>query len=125
MIPVLLDAGLRVVAPDLVGFGRSDKPVERSDYPYARHVAWMRAVLLEGLALRDVTFVGQDWGGLVGFSDSDPITRGGEWAFHKRVPGAAGRHHVTLTGGGHFLQEDVGPQFAKVVADFVAGTAHG
>lgn len=216
MIPVLLDVGLRVVAPDLVGFGRSDKPVERSDYTYARHVAWMRAALLEGLVLPDVTFVGQDWGGLVGlrlvaenperfsriviantglptgehpmsdaflawqrysqetpdfkvgrivsggcvtpmapevvaaydapfpddrykagarvfpalvptrpedsaaaanraawevlsgwekpfltaFSDSDAITRGGEQIFQKRVPGAAGRHHVTLTGGG-------------------------
>ncbi len=240
MIPVLLDAGLRVVAPDLVGFGRSDKPVQRSDYTYARHVAWMRAALLEELALRDVTLVGQDWGGLIGlrlvaenpdrfsrivlantglptgehpmseaflawqrysqqspdlkvgrivssgcvtpmppevaaaydapfpddrykagarvfptlvptrpddpaaaanraawevlsrwekplltaFSDSDPITRGGERVFHKRVPGAVGHHHVSLTGGGHFLQEDVGPQFAKVIADFVAGTAH-
>jgi len=49
-----------------VGFGRSDKPVERSDYTYARHVAWMRAALLEELVLRDVTFLGQDWGGLVG-----------------------------------------------------------
>ncbi len=62
---------------------------------------------------------------LTAFSDSDPITRGGERVFHKRVPGAAGRHHVTLTGGGHFLQEDAGPQFAKEVADFVEGTAHG
>lgn len=66
MIPVLLDASLRVIAPDLVGFGRSDKPVQPSDYTYARHVAWMLAALLEELALQDVTFVGQDWGGLVG-----------------------------------------------------------
>ena len=241
MIPVLLDASLRVIAPDLVGFGRSDKPVQPSDYTYARHVAWMLAALLEELALQDVTFVGQDWGGLVGlrlvaenperfsriviantglptgehpmseaflawqrysqetpdfkvgrivsggcvtpmapevvaaydapfpddrykagapvfptlvptrpdgpaaaanraawevlsrwekpfltaFSDSDAITRGGEQVFQKRVPGAAGRSHVTLTGGGHFLQEDVGPQFAQVIAGFVADPAPG
>jgi len=66
MIPVLVAAGLRCVAPDLVGFGRSDKPAERSDYTYARHVEWMRAALLDRLDLRDVTLVGQDWGGLVG-----------------------------------------------------------
>ena len=42
MIPVLTGAGLQVVAPDLVGFGRSDKPTERSDYTFARHVEWMR-----------------------------------------------------------------------------------
>jgi haloalkane dehalogenase len=238
MIPVLVEAGLRVVAPDLVGFGRSDKPVERSDYTYARHVEWMRQALLDQLALDGVTFVGQDWGGLVGlrlvaenpdrfarvvvantglptgdqpmsdaflawqrysqdtpdfrvgqivsggcatplapevvaaydapfpddsykagarvfptlvptapddpaaeanravwkalsawdkpfltaFSDSDAITRGGDEVFRKLVPGAAEREHVTLAGGGHFLQEDVGPQFARVVADFVAAT---
>jgi haloalkane dehalogenase len=66
MIPVLVDAGLRCVAPDLVGFGRSDKPTEPGDYTYGRHVAWMRQALLEALDLRDVTLVGQDWGGLVG-----------------------------------------------------------
>ncbi len=66
MIPVLAGAGLRCVAPDLVGFGRSDKPAERSDYSYARHVEWMRAALLDELDLHDVTLVGQDWGGLIG-----------------------------------------------------------
>jgi haloalkane dehalogenase len=66
MIPVLTAAGLRCVAPDLVGFGRSDKPTERADYSYARHVEWMRAALFDALDLRDVTFVGQDWGGLIG-----------------------------------------------------------
>jgi haloalkane dehalogenase len=66
MIPVLVDAGLRCVAPDLVGFGRSDKPTDRSAYSYARHVAWMREALFDRLDLRDVTLVGQDWGGLVG-----------------------------------------------------------
>src|SRR6266540_7571770 len=45
MIPVLVEAGLRCVAPDLVGFGRSDKPAGQDDYTYARHVMWMRAAL--------------------------------------------------------------------------------
>jgi haloalkane dehalogenase len=66
MIPVLTAAGLRCVAPDLVGFGRSDKPTERAAYTYARHVEWMRAALFDELDLRDVTLVGQDWGGLIG-----------------------------------------------------------
>src|ERR1700677_3022908 len=66
MIPVLTAAGLQAVAPDLVGFGRSDKPAERSDYTYARHVAWMREFLFDRLDLSDVTLVCQDWGGLIG-----------------------------------------------------------
>jgi haloalkane dehalogenase len=65
-VPVLLDAGFRVVAPDLVGFGRSDKPVRDEDYTYARHVEWMRSALFDALDLRDVTLVCQDWGGLIG-----------------------------------------------------------
>ena len=66
MIPTLVDAGHRVIAPDLVGFGRSDKPTEQSDYTYARHVEWMRQLLFDHLDLRGVTYFGQDWGGLVG-----------------------------------------------------------
>jgi haloalkane dehalogenase len=65
MIPVLVDAGLRAVAPDLPGFGRSDKPARRTDYTYQRHVDWMTA-WLEAVDLRDATLVGQDWGGLIG-----------------------------------------------------------
>jgi haloalkane dehalogenase len=238
MIPVLVDEDLRCVAPDLVGFGRSDKPSEQADYTYARHVEWMRQALLDRLDLRDVTLVGQDWGGLIGlrlvgehperfarvvvantglptgehpmsdaflawqkfsqesphfpigrivdggctsdlpaevvaaydapfpddtftagarifpslvptspddpaaaanrsawealarfdrpvltaFSDGDPITAGGDRVFQRTVPGAQGRDHVTIAGGGHFLQEDRGPELARVVADFVAGT---
>ena len=238
MIPVLLDAGLRVVAPDLVGFGRSDKPAELSDYSYARHVEWMRSAVLDELGLTGITLVGQDWGGLIGlrlvaehperfarvvvantglptgdvpmsdaflawqqfaqtaprfevgrivangtvgdlpaevvaaydapfpddsykagarafpglvptrphdpasaanrdawtslarweqpfltaFSDQDPITGGGDRIFHKLVPGAAGMPHTTLRGGGHFLQEDVGPELARVVADLITAT---
>ena len=66
MIPVLADAGLRVVAPDMIGFGRSDKPAAARAHTYGRHLAWMRALLVDHLALRDVTLVGQDWGGLLG-----------------------------------------------------------
>jgi haloalkane dehalogenase len=238
VIPVLLDAGLRVVAPDLVGFGRSDKPAEPSDYTYARHVEWMRAAVLDELGLTGITLVGQDWGGLIGlrlvaehpdrfarvvvantglptgdspmsdaflawqrfaqtapqfevgrivsngtvselrpevvavydapfpddsykagarafpalvptrpddpasdanraawqalatwrkpfltaFSDGDPITGGGDRVFQKLVPGADGMPHTTLQGGGHFLQEDVGPELARLVVDLVAAT---
>lgn len=238
MVPVLTAAGLRVVAPDLVGFGRSDKPARQDDYTYARHAGWLREALFDRLDLRDVTLVCQDWGGLLGlrlvgehpdrfarvvaantglptgdhpmseaflawqrfaasaeafdvsriigngtvtdlppevlaaydapfpddsykagarvfpslvptrpddpaaaanraaweglqrfdkpfltaFSDGDPITGGGDRVFQKLVPGAQGREHVTLPGGGHFLQEDVGPQLARVVVDLVAAT---
>ena len=65
MIPVFVEAGFRVIAPDFVGFGRSDKPTEVDDYTYARHVAWMSA-WLEGLDLRDLNLFCQDWGGLIG-----------------------------------------------------------
>ncbi len=237
MIPVLTAAGLRCVAPDLVGFGRSDKPTERADYTYARHVEWMRAALFDALDLHDVTLVCQDWGGLIGlrlvgehpdrfarvvtantflptgdtppgeaflnwqqfsqtvddfavgfivsmgchtkpadavaaaydapfpddtykagarqfpmlvptspddpaaaanrsawetlrawtkpfltaFSDKDAITRGGDRAFQRDVPGCAGQPHTTIEGGGHFLQEDEGPALARVVAGWIAG----
>ena len=238
MVPVLSAAGLRVVAPDLVGFGRSDKPADRRDYTYARHVEWMRAALFDGLDLRDVTLVCQDWGGLIGlrlvaehperfrrvavantglptgderateafmnwqrfsqeaptlpvgrivdggtvtelppevvaaydapfpdesykegarqfpalvptrpddpaseanrrawkvlrtfdrpllcaFSDADPITRGADRQFTRSVPGASGQPHVTISGAGHFLQEDKGEELARVVVDFIDRT---
>jgi haloalkane dehalogenase len=235
MVPVLLDAGLRVVVPDLVGFGRSDKPTRDDDYTYARHVEWMRSSLFDELDLHDVVLVCQDWGGLIGlrllaehpdrfghvvaantglpdgtrrlpeswwafhefvqrtpdlpigllvssgcaepmaqdvvaaydapfptveskagarrfpslipqslddpatpdnqrawevlhrletpfltaFSDKDPITAGGERYLQKSIPGAQGQPHVTIEGGGHFLQEDRGPQLAQVVVDWL------
>ncbi|HWE56244.1 MAG TPA: haloalkane dehalogenase [Acidimicrobiales bacterium] len=235
MIPVLVAGGLRCIAPDLVGFGRSDKPTERGDYTYARHVEWMRELLLDHVDIADATLVGQDWGGLVGlrlvaehpdrfarvvvantglptgdghptdaflawqrfsqetevfpvgfiinggcrtdltpeviaaydapfpdesfkagarqfpvlvptapddpaadanrqawtvldgwdkpfltaFSDEDPITAGGFAVFQRRVPGASGRDHPTVKGGGHFLQEDKGPDLARIVTQFV------
>jgi haloalkane dehalogenase len=237
MIPVLTDAGHRCVAPDLVGFGRSDKPAARTDYTYQRHVDWMTAWLTAN-GLDGLTLVCQDWGGLIGlrlvaampdrfrrvvaantflptgdrhpgdaflawqkfsqevpefptgriinggcttdlsddviaaydapfpdesykegarqfpllvptrpddpsseanraawdalarferpflcaFSDSDAITAGGDRALKDAIPGAAGQPHTTIVGGGHFLQEDRGPELAAVVASFVAGT---
>lgn len=237
MIPILAEAGHRVIAPDLVGFGRSDKPTEQGDYTYARHVEWMRALLFDRLDLRGITLFGQDWGGLVGlrllaldpdryarvaigntglptghgpaseaflkwqkfsqtapefpigmlingatttdldpaviaaydapfpddsykagarifpslvptspddpasadniaawkvlenfdrpfllcFSDSDPITRGGDAPFMAKVPGTEGQAHTTIEGGGHFLQEDRGPELARLLVDFIGG----
>ena len=238
MIPVLVDAGFRAVAPDLVGFGRSDKPTPRTEYTYARHVEWMRELLFDRLDLHDVTLVCQDWGGLIGlrlvgehpdrfarvvaantylptgdtdpgeafrawrtfsqeveefptgaivnmgcttdlaheviaaydapfpdqtyvegarqfpllvpaepddpataanraawsvleqfekpfltaFSDGDPITAGAHRSLQERIPGARGREHVTIGGGGHFLQEDRGPELAAAVVAFVRAT---
>lgn len=238
MIPTIVAAGHRVIAPDLVGFGRSDKPTQMDDYTYARHVQWMQQVLIGHLDLHDITFFGQDWGGLVGlrvltadpdrfarvvigntglptglnrpskaflawqhfsqtaesfpiggivnggcartldpaeiaaydapfpddsytagarifpslvpttpdspgatdnqaawtvletfdrpflcaFSDSDPVTAGGEKPFVERVPGAAGREHVTIAGAAHFLQEDAPQQLADVIVAFIAAT---
>src|ERR1700761_1212264 len=66
VIPVRAGAGLRAIAPDLIGFGRSDKPAEVADHTYARHVEWIRALAFDALGLSGVTLVGQDWGGLIG-----------------------------------------------------------
>ncbi len=65
VIPHLTAAGMRVIAPDLVGYGKSDKPAAREDYSYERQVEWMGA-WLEANNLRGITFFGQDWGGLIG-----------------------------------------------------------
>jgi len=65
MIPPLVSAGHRVIAPDLIGFGKSDKPTRQDDYSYARHVDWMTQ-FIEILDLRDITLFGQDWGSLIG-----------------------------------------------------------
>ncbi|MFQ5680093.1 MAG: haloalkane dehalogenase [Gemmatimonadota bacterium] len=235
MIPEFVAAGYRAVAPDLVGFGRSDKPAYRRDYSYQRHVDWMRA-WLDQVGLRDMTLVCQDWGALIGlrlvaeepnrfarvvvangalptgegrlplvfrawrafaawspwfpigrivaagcrhplsraeraaydapfpgerykqgarafpalvptsvkdpavtanrrawdvlsswekpfltaFSDGDPIMRGLDRVFQRRVPGARGQPHTTIRNAGHFLQEDRGPELARVVLEFIA-----
>ena len=65
MMPPLLEAGFRVLVPDLVGFDRSDKPTSRDDYTYQRHVDWM-AAWLDQAGPDDVTLFAQDWGGLIG-----------------------------------------------------------
>ncbi|MFI7224341.1 haloalkane dehalogenase [Nonomuraea angiospora] len=66
VMPELAAAGLRAIAVDLIGFGRSDKPADQAEHTYARHVEWTRALLFDALALSRVTVVGQDWGGLIG-----------------------------------------------------------
>jgi len=65
-IRALADAGYRVIAPDLVGMGMSDKPSEMADYTVARHVAWMRALIVDELDLRNLALVLHDWGGIIG-----------------------------------------------------------
>ncbi len=65
MIPPLADAGNRVLAPDLIGFGRSDKPSRIEDYTYLRHIEWLTS-WFERLNLKDVTLFVQDWGSLIG-----------------------------------------------------------
>ena len=268
MVPHLTQAGLRVVAPDLVGFGRSDKPANVDDYTYAQHVDWLDQWFV-GRDLKDVTLFCQDWGGLLGlrvvarhperfrrlvisntglpdsnrvpaqmseylgqawsqipvpdartvskrfasgapdaflywvkyaaeapdfsvrsvfgalsgikddrilngydapfpdatylagarkfpslvpllphhqpdreandkawavletfdrpvltaFSDRDPVTRGGEVEFQKRIAGAKGRTHVTVQGAGHFLQEEKPVEIAGAIIEFIEQTS--
>jgi haloalkane dehalogenase len=237
MVAPIVAAGHRVIAPDLVGFGRSDKPARREDYSYQSHVDWLTGVLV-GLDLQRITLFCQDWGGLLGlrlvaenegrfarvvasntylptgdervgeaflawqkfsqevpvfpvgrivasgcakpvgddvaraydapfpdesykagarqfpllvptrpddpasaanraawevlgrwekpfltaFGDSDPITRGGDKRLQERIPGARGQAHVTVKGGGHFVQEDCGEELAGIVVGFIAAT---
>lgn len=264
MIPLLVDSGFRVIAPDLIGFGKSDKPSDIDDYSYQSHVDWMNQ-WFRALDISDVTLMCQDWGGLIGlrvvadnvdrfarlviantglpssktitsemsemmgnlyptipvpnaamvqeqfasgspgaflfwvkyaaespdfsagevfgilsgiedqavldgytaphpddtyiagarkfpslvpilphhqpdrdandkawevlekfekpvltaFSDSDPVTKGGETAFQERIPGAKNVEHVTIKGGGHFLQEDCPEQLSEAIINFV------
>jgi haloalkane dehalogenase len=65
MIPLFVAGGYRAVAPDLIGFGKSDKPTQREDYSYQRHVDWVYQ-FIEALDLKDITLVCQDWGSLLG-----------------------------------------------------------
>lgn len=91
IIAGLAARGRRVIAPDLVGFGRSDKPAKRTDYTYERHVAWMSA-WLTGLDLKGVTLFCQDWGGLVGLRLVA--------AFPERFAGVVAANTGLPTGGG-------------------------
>src|SRR5262249_40120192 len=86
VMPVLAGAGLRAIAADLVGFGRSDKPAEVGDHSFARDGEWIRGLAFDHLDLRGLTVVGQDWGGLIGLrlggGKPRPVGRGG--AAHTR-----------------------------------------
>lgn len=105
VVPVLVERGIRVVAPDNIGFGRSDKPARNTDYTFARHVAWMRS-LVTRLDLRDITLVAQDWGGPIGFSvlAAEPGRFAGVVAantiLHTADPALAGRLTWALHGEG-------------------------
>ena len=102
MIPVCVAAGHRVIAPDLIGFGKSDKPAHRGDYTYARHVAWVGA-LVRRLDLREITLFCQDWGSLIGLrlatEQQDRFARivAGNGALPTADPSAPPRFFGTLT----------------------------
>lgn len=234
MVGPVVAAGYRVIAPDLIGFGKSDKPSKREDYSYQRHLDWVRNVITQ-LDLQGITLMCQDWGGLLGlrlvaehpdkfarvcaantmlptgdhapseaffkwkefsqtvpsfpaggiikgatttdldpavvdaynapypdesykegarqfptlvpvtpddpaseanraawkvlqtwdkpfltaFSDSDPVTAGGDKLMQKLIPGCTGQNHTTIFNGGHFLQEDQGEALAQVLIEFI------
>ena len=105
VIDVLVAGGARVVAPDNIGFGRSDKPVSPHDYTLARHIGWTRS-LVEALDLRDVTLVCQDWGGPIGLSalaaDPDRYTAvvAANTILHTASPDLAGRLTWAVHGEG-------------------------
>lgn len=236
MITGLVAKGHRAVAPDLIGFGKSDKPTEQSDYTFERHVRWM-SDWLTAMKLENITLFCQDWGGLIGlrlvaafpgrfarvvvgntglpigagmtdgfkqwlnfsqsvpelpigeilamgtknglsdavkaayvapfpdetykagarrfpalvpvtpehasvaenkaawevlsrfnkpfltaFSDSDPVTKGGERIFQERVPGTKGQPHMIVKDAGHFLQEDASGELVDVIHRFITST---
>jgi len=109
MIPPLVAAGYRVIAPDLIGFGRSDKPTNRSDYTYTRHVNWVEELLL-ALDLQQVTLFCQDWGGLIGLRlvASHPDRFSGVIAANTALPGGP---PVTIGPPSH--PKPPGPTFAE------------
>lgn len=236
MVAGLAAKGHRAVAPDLIGFGKSDKPTEQSDYTFERHVKWMSDWLV-AMKLNNITLFCQDWGGLIGlrlvaafperfarvavantglpvgtgmtdgfkqwlafsqsvpelpigeivamgtkkglsdavkaayvapfpdetfkagarrfpalvpvtpqhgsvaenkaaweilskydkpfltlFSDSDPVTKGGERIFQERVPGTKGQAHTIIKDAGHFLQEDAPDELVQHLHTFISTT---
>ncbi|MBJ18070.1 MAG: hypothetical protein CL933_01480 [Deltaproteobacteria bacterium] len=122
--------GFRALAPDMIGFGRSDKPRDRRDHSIERHIGWLRE-FVRIRDLKDVTLVCQDWGGTMGpgvvveeeerFARSTKA-RGWDSVFQQRVPGAIGQAHVTLEGAGHFLGEDRPTEFADLTLAFIRRT---
>ena len=105
VIRVLVEHGIRVIAPDNIGFGRSDKPALRSDYTVARHVGWARSLVTE-LDLEDITLVVQDWGGPIGLSvlaaEPDRFVRviAANTVLHSAAPELAGRLNWALHSDG-------------------------
>ena len=105
MIPPLVQAGHRVIVPDLIGFGRSDKPIDRSVYTYDQHVEWMKAFVRSFDDIGPFDVFCQDWGGLISL-----------------FPGAAHQPHHQFPTGGHFIQADEGPALAAAAIDWFAAT---
>ena len=113
VITALADTGLRVIAPDNIGFGRSDKLTEGTDYTFARHIDWIQS-LIAGLDLREITLVVQDWGGPIGLSvlarEPDRFSRvvATNTILHTGDPALAGKltwAHHGVEGGRMLLQE--------------------
>lgn len=113
MIPVLTAAGFRAVAPDFVGFGRSDKLPRPEDYSYALHVGLMQE-LIAGLGLSGITLFGQDWGGLVGLRVAMEATN----RFARIVVGNTGLPNGTAPINPAFFQWR---EYSQRVPDFRAG----
>ncbi len=109
MIPPLAAAGYRVIAPDLIGFGRSDKPINRSDYSYARHTDWIEELVLT-LDLNEITLFCQDWGGLIGLRlvGAHPDRFAGVIAGNTALPGGPA---ITIGPPDH--PKPAGPTFAE------------
>jgi len=113
VITALANTGLRVIAPDNIGFGRSDKLTEGTDYTFARHIDWIQS-LIAGLDLREITLVVQDWGGPIGLSvlarEPDRFSRvvATNTILHTGDPALAGKlawAHHGVEGGRMLLQE--------------------
>lgn len=121
MIPGLADAGYRVIAPDLVGFGKSDKPVNRSDYTVANHVLWVKN-LIDTLDLQDVTLLCQDWGSVIGLrvvaENTDWFAR--VFLANGALPDAKGVHDDVVPGLKKLLAETPALP-AKEMFEMVAG----
>ena len=145
MIPVLAGAGHRVMVPDLIGFGRSDKPVNRSAYTYAGHVGWMRGFLEATAAARGdgpLILFGQDWGGLIGLrlAAEHPVRDPANTALDRLILANTGlpcrwatppapastsgwsqfSQDVPFLAPGHFIQEDQGPALAEAIVAWLA-----